>query len=352
MLKKPLLLNTSIVISLVFLMLVSQFAVAQDACVQQKFANGDPCESQQWHLTGVKRNSNEPAVHINIKDVKYKGENMIIGVIDTGVLVIHPDLQANILFSDPDLKKDILRNILPTARRNVFVIGSDFPLSAHGTQVAGVIAAVEKNGIGGKGVAPKAKIFGAHNRLSSLTSLVDALTQRHGDVAVYNNSWGITNIKGKGILNFIINNIGGAFVGGGSLFRLGVYTGLTEGFNGKGSVYVFGAGNDHCTEEWDCGYRNSNYNGYANHYGVVTVGAITDGGWRKDYSEMGANLWICAPSGIFTTSYKGLYRSSYDSNFDGTSAAAPQGVRCSCFNASSKSGTYLARCQINSSSYC
>ena len=314
MLKKPLLLNTSIVISLVFLMLVSQFAVAQDACVQQKFANGDPCESQQWHLTGVKRNSNEPAVHINIKDVKYKGENMIIGVIDTGVLVIHPDLQANILFID-----QVTGNV---------PLG--VPLSAHGTQVAGIIAAIDKNGIGGKGVAPKAKIFGAHPWLSSLTSLVDALTQLHGDVAVYNNSWGIINIKDRGIRNFI-NNIGGAFAGGSLLFRKGVDIGLEKGFNNRGSVYVFGAGNSHCVTidgNEICGYRNSNYNGYANYYGVVTVGNLQQeiDGKRYHESEMGANLWVCAPGvDIFTTSYKGVFRrSSYVANFTGTSAAAPQ----------------------------
>ena len=71
---------------------------------------------------------------------------------------------------------------------------------------------------------------------------------------------------------------------------------------------------------------NSNLNELANYYAVTAVCAVNDGDVRSVYSEKGANLWVCAPSGddgehrgIVTTENSDRYRS----NFGGTSAAAP-----------------------------
>ena len=82
----------------------------------------------------------------------------------------------------------------------------------------------------------------------------------------------------------------------------------------------------HCPDNVRGRGDNSNLNELANYYAVTAVCAVNDGGVRSVYSEKGANLWVCAPSGddgehrgIVTTENSDRYRS----NFGGTSAAAP-----------------------------
>ena len=101
-------------------------------------------------------------------------------------------------------------------------------------------------------------------------------------------------------------------------------TGITTGYNGKGTLYVFSAGNGHLLGD------DSNLDEYVNHYGVTAVCSVNSRGTRAGYSEMGANLWVCAPSndrplgvggvlGILTTENS----DRYEKDFGGTSAAAP-----------------------------
>ena len=63
-----------------------------------------------------------------------------------------------------------------------------------------------------------------------------------------------------------------------------------KGSDDKGIFYVWAAGNGALRGD------NSNFDGYANHYGVTAACAVNDQGQRSAYSEEGANLWVCAPS--------------------------------------------------------
>ncbi len=76
----------------------------------------------------------------------------------------------------------------------------------------------------------------------------------------------------------------------------GVEAGIREGFYGKGTFYVRGAGDGH--EKGD----QANFSEYSNYYGVTAV-CSTDGFGKKSFfSEEGVNLWVCAPgSDIVTT---------------------------------------------------
>ncbi len=291
-----------------------------DKPISQSGIVQDPRYSQQWHLTGMSREANNTStVDIQVKDVKYKGEGIIIGVIDTATCLGHEDLRANISEDHPS---EVFHQKLSTF--------------SHGTQVSGIIAAAENN-IGGRGVAPEAKIFSMEVLLKSLGDndgnprnpslpAFIAIKRYHQDVAVYNNSWG------KAAPFIDINR---------TLFDRSEKIAINEGFKGKGSVYVWSAGNDHCLIDQKqlvaCGYDNSNYDPYLSSYAIISVCAVNDIGVRAPYSEMGANLWICAPSqgwrpghqeGIYTTNSttptKHTFLTKYNDNFSGTSAAAPQ----------------------------
>ena len=63
----------------------------------------------------------------------------------------------------------------------------------------------------------------------------------------------------------------------------------------------------------------------ANYFGVTAVCSVNDHDTRSDYSEMGANLWVCGPSGDRMHDYQGIVTTEnndrYDDYFSGTSAA-------------------------------
>ena len=65
----------------------------------------------------------------------------------------------------------------------------------------------------------------------------------------------------------------------------------------------------------------------ANYYGVTAVCAVNDHDTRSSFSEMGANLWVCAPSNDLTDLHQGILTTEnndrYYEEFGGTSAAAP-----------------------------
>ena len=249
----------------------------------------DPLYGCQWHL------NNLDGEDINVESIwaeGNKGEGINIAVVDDGMYYTHEDLKDNV---DAGLNHD-------------YTGGGDIhhPLEHHGTNVAGVIAARD-NDIGVRGVAPRATIYG-YNYVSSSTSLnrADAMARNRDVTAVSNNSWGPRGGPGLGHA--------------GSFWELAVKAGVETGYDGKGVFYAFGGGNGH--EEGD----NANLNELANYHGVTAVCAVNDGDTRSYYSEMGANLWVCAPSsgGL---DYRGIVTAEnydrYVDDFGGTSSATP-----------------------------
>lgn len=117
------------------------------------------------------------------------------------------------------------------------------------------------------------------------------MTRNAASVSVSSNSWGAAD--GTGELD-----------ASSSLWRTAINTGLTNGRGGKGTVYMWAAGNGAAgSNACPSCYDNSNYDGRANYRGVMAVAAVNDQGKRSAYSESGANLWVSAPGGEFCTTH-------------------------------------------------
>jgi serine protease len=198
---------------------------------------------------------------------------------------------------------------------------------SHGTSVTGIILMQHSNGIGGAGVAPGVyvtpiRIFrcGLPASDSQIGTALNYAWQLSG-AQVVNNSWG-----GGAPSNAITNAIN---------------SGDVNGRSGKGTVFVFAAGND--------SNRSSGYIAPilypANLASTVAVGAINSTGGITNYSAEGSTLNLVAPSGHFIptqwnpcvgdvvttelTGWRGCNNGpggniDYTSTFSGTSAAAPQ----------------------------
>ncbi len=281
------------------------------ATPQDGLGNFDPFFDDQWHILNFGQEGGTAGEDLNVSPawgMGFRGEGIRIAVVDDGLEIDHEDLATNIATG---------------LSHNYLDDGTDPAPGRHGTAVAGVIAARDFNDLGLRGVAPRANLVG-YDLVQALTvsNEVDAMTRAMMDVHVSNNSWGAPD---------------DADLHASSLpWRDAISTGLKQGRNGLGTLYVWAAGNGGQIGD------NSNYDGYANHHGVVAVCAVDDDGNHAVYSEAGANLWVCAPSrsdvnvghGISTTDNAGAggfnttgtpnYTDlSYSKLFTGTSAATP-----------------------------
>jgi proprotein convertase subtilisin/kexin type 2 len=255
---------------------------------------GDPLFGRQWHLkntgqTSVNGMAAIPGEDINVESVwnscgnggTCRGEGATIAVVDSGVEIAHRDLQPNVSTS---VNHRVYSMAGPPAN------GDPTPPeggagqeggAAHGTMVAGIIAARDNNGLGGRGVAPRSSIVG-YLLPGGEANSADAMSYQAESIVVSNNSWGPVDNTGQ-------------LDGDSFLWQQGINTGLNNGRGGRGTIYVWANGNGGRTID------RSDYDGKANYRGVIAVGALNAGGRKSSYSERGSNLWISAPGGEFCT---------------------------------------------------
>ena len=282
---------------------------------------GDPLYSSQWHLKNTGQNGGTPGEDINVAPVNVapvwdkqleggnlvRGQGIYISIVDGDLQLDHPDLIENI----------------STTHTHDYYSGTDN--GSHATSVAGIAAARGYNDMGVRGVAPWATIYSlnilgdSQNGISSgsAKNSIDAMGRNRTITAVSNNSWGPIR-PFQSSVSFR------------KMWEDAVDNGITEGFHGKGTVYVWAAGNNHRfrinSRTLIEGADSANYDAYANYHAIVAVCAVDYQGQHNGTSEFGANLWVCAPSrddnrtaGIVTTSRP----STYTATFNGTSAATP-----------------------------
>ena len=255
------------------------------------FAQGDigivdPMLNQQWHLI----NTELTDIELNVTDLWSKG---IIGkgvravVVDDGLDADSDDLRDNFVSSSYLItESDVADKIMITQYAEGsydFNDHTELPLprlsdDQHGTRCAGEISAV-KNDVCGVGVAYGAQIAGVRI-LSGAISDADeaaALNYHYQENDIYSCSWGPPD-DGKSmeapdgiILKAMVN-------------------GVQKGRGGKGSIFVFAAGNGGGVED------QCNFDGYTNSIFSITVGAVDRKGLHPYYSELCAAMMVVAPS--------------------------------------------------------
>jgi len=242
------------------------------------------------------------------------GPEVVVGIIDEGVMVKHEDLAANAwvnpydpvdgLDNDGNGYVDDVNGWDFDGGNNSIFDGSQ---DDHGTHVAGTIAAVGGNSKGVAGLCWRATLISTKflgrrggttaNAIRALDYLSD-LKRRHGlNLVATNNSWG-----GGGYSQALKDAI--------------------ERANTAGILFVAAAGNESRDNDASPGYPASYDNS-----NVIAVAALTASGALASYSNYGAaSVDLGAPgSAIYSTlpkSSKGSIVSGYGA-YSGTSMATP-----------------------------
>ena len=276
--------------------------------------DGDPFFKYQWYLKSlgnIVANTAHAATVIgddlHILDVYHKvlgnrnGESTRVQVVDTGVELKHEDLDVDLA----DSFNAITKGHDPTATGGVTNDPVSPLESGHGTAVAGIIAAKTNNGVGIRGIVPRAKIAGSNWLEDQTLGELERVwySQINDDkITVSNNSWGAYYLKDDG-------------------FERILALATSQLRKGKGRVYVFAAGNSR--ED----YGNSNLSYLTNNPYVITVAALNAHDVYAAYSNPGSNILISAYGGghyyesptIMTTSLSG--KSYYESELNGVKGA-------------------------------
>jgi hypothetical protein len=334
----------------------------------------DPMFPYQWHLqnTGISQNvgtsATQPIHGIAGEDINVLpawgqvdadgnpiwGTGVLVGVIDSGVQLFHPDLSSNISATLRYNGNDGSSLVNPSL--------TDFE-SGHGTSVAGIIGAVRDNGQGGVGVAPGVTIVPI--KVGDAFGISDASIEaairyslQHG-VDLNNLSLGPGNGRAANPLPAsLIDALRQSVLNG----RVGVdHNGNTVPL---GMINVFASGNDAAPGGQGGNYGSASYNGFLNtRYTIGVTGTDENGlyyntdGTFTNYPVAGPSVLVAAPtgsnsitvgndtgigSGIWTTDLTGdngfnaaplpngfdqdqdpWPDPDYTTRFNGTSAAAP-----------------------------
>lgn len=264
----------------------------------------------QWHLI----NTVTPGLDLNVEPAwaaGFRGQGVVIGIIDDGLPRLHPDLAPNYIGA---LSFDFLsvdNDPTPVSTTGEF----------HGTAVAGVAAARGGNNIGGSGAAPFAGLAGLRTNYGE-PNVIDATLFNSGGVVgpdkihIKNHSYGFFQ-------PYVDTSA--------QLFALVAST-------NSGAIHTFSAGNERGGLMEDGSKRMLSGSVYA-----IAAAALSSNGKFAPYSCYGGSITVTAPSGATT----GLIRQTgilttdrvtdpigysaaetfpdgdYTTTFNGTSSAAP-----------------------------
>jgi subtilisin family serine protease len=283
----------------------------------------DPLLSEQWHLqnlgfhrgtdVGFRKGADGRVIAAWTAAQTLGSPQIVVAVIDDGFDLAHPDLAGPGKTVSPwDFTRN---NNSPTPDATT----QDW----HGTACSGV--AVGRAGGGAiLGAAPGATLmpvrWGTDLADGQIEKWFKYVTNQGADVVSC--SWGA-----QAQLFMLSERV-----------KEAIHKCATEGRGGKGCVIVFAAGNSNHDVNDPAGGTVS---GFAIHPDVIAVAASTSRDQRSNYSNHGAEIWVCAPSsgaggwGILTSDVTGSTvnggnliplgydPSDYTYEFGGTSSACP-----------------------------
>lgn len=245
----------------------------------------DPMIGAQWYLVSS---------GLDQLNGQITGAGVEIGMIDDGINTFHPDLQARINFGD---SYDASGNTADGKHK------LPYPFEFHGTLVAGLMVAEANNQTGIVGMASDATV--ASLRVGwDWGSITEALGKQWA-FDVSNNSWGATQPFSD---NFNSTDLTFAWQA--------LRTGVEDGRDGQGTVFVFAAGNSAAKGD------NTNYHNFQNAREVITVAAAQSDGMIAGFSTPGANV-LTSSFGVGLLTTNRVDSGVAYKEFSGTSAAAP-----------------------------
>lgn len=288
--------------------------------------SNDPLYNRQWNLnnTGTTlQGSGHPDADMDVDSawlVTTGDASIKVGIIDSGVDTLQPDLAANML-PGHDAVSDSTDGY-PTPA---------FQEDGHGTCCAGIVAAVKDNNLGIAGVAPSCKIIpvrsfyyillsGASDPLpySTAAAFADAIGWAWSDAQadILSNSWGLP----PSLISIL--------PGGTQPVTDAINTAYQNARGGKGIAMFFSSGNDNDS-------AGSIWPGSMDV--TISVNATTMCDERKSPADCsGENWWggdfgtgldFSAPGVKISTTdmrgSKGFSANDYTFTFNGTSAACP-----------------------------
>jgi kexin len=255
----------------------------------------DPIFNEQWHIY----NTQEVGHDLNVTGVwamGITGKGATVSIIDDGLDMDSLDLKPNYFAKG---SYDFNEQVDEPKPRLVD--------DQHGTRCAGEVAAA-KNDVCGVGVAYDSRISGIRILSKPISDIDEAESVIYGfqENDIYSCSWGPPD-DGK------------TMEAPGILIKRAMLKATQEGRAGKGTIYVFAAGNGAAVED------NCNFDGYTNSILSITVGAIDKTDRHPYYSEKcSAQLVVTYSSGttdaIHTTDV-GVNKCT--KSHGGTSAAGP-----------------------------
>lgn len=270
--------------------------------MEADFTPNDPMLSSQWFLTKISAYTGW--------DLSQGDTNVVIGMVDSGSDLDHPDLAANIKFNwleNPTNGIDDDANGYVDDWRGWDFAGADYQnLSQdndpniytsycdHGSHTSGCASEVTNNGVGGAGVGFKTKLLickhGADNDNTG-GGVSYMYNTNNGIIYAYQNNAKVINCSF-----------------GSSTFSAYTQTIVTTAW-ANGSILVGSAGNS--------GTNSPRYP--ASYDYAVSVAATNSGDQKAWFSNYHTTVDISAPG---QTIYSTLWNNTY-TNYDGTSMSAP-----------------------------
>ncbi len=263
---------------------------------RSNYVPNDPLITNQNYLTQVKAQQ--------AWDITRNSSGIIIGIIDSGSDLDHPDLAANIYINTADPIDGIDNDGDGYVDNNrgwdlVGLSGSSpkqdndpnvtSDTTSHGVHVSGLASAVTNNGVGIASIAFNAKLLiikaGADNDGSSIYKGYEGIKYAadHG-AKIISCSWGGYNSSSLGldIVNYAIS---------------------------KDCLIIAAAGNE----------NTSNFSYPASYTGVISVASVDGSDRRSSFSNYGSRVSLSAPgTSIYSTFFNNVYAS-----LSGTSMATP-----------------------------